>query len=858
MEPLISVIVPVYKVELYLRQCVDSLLAQTYSNLEIILVDDGSPDGCPAICDEYARKDSRVRVIHKPNGGLSDARNVGLDAARGEYIGFIDSDDWVMPDMYEYLYKGMKEHNADISVCEYFEVWPKKCRATNRPEVRIFEGKESVNAILLLKIGSYAWNKLYKREMWGDEIRYPTGKLYEDVRTTYRVFERAALVAALPEPKYFYRRTNESITGNTSIRNKAACVEARIERYHLLADQYPESQGYMLKDMYRFTPDLRKAICNNSKEMYNQYAAEVQEVSDFLREHEQQACQAMNLGPFGKMSYHLMAKGGRNNWRRAVLMEKLVVWKDSFTKKDKVKKILDALRNWKKSEIMRYYYNVCCKMPIQDVAFVESRGGEDLAGNMFEVAQELCARGKKVYLCAKPNKLAKVNGLLKTGNFPGLEVVIKWTKPYYKVMATAKYWFNDMVFEDVIIKRPGQVYINTWHGTPLKTLEFDVHPQRHNIGGSTRDFLKTDYMAVPSKFLFDKLMTSNSVDQIFKGEALYCGYPRNSVFFDAEKRQAVRTALDLDGKEVFVYMPTWRGNLLAHAASSGAYATDKIMDFFERTLKDNQIMLMKLHNFAADTVDYKNYTKVCPFPAEYDTYSALNIADCLITDYSSVFFDFASTGKKIVLFTHDKEEYLRDRGLYMDLDDLPFPKAYCYEELAAQMNTVKDYDDTAFIQEYCPYDCADAASKMIDYIMGDKNACQTETIVSNGKKNILIYDSEIEKRAALTPAADPLEGLDVEDANYFYCYPQWRLKSTPPFLRNMRPGVRMITLTREPITLWTEKLVMKLTGKKVLRSQWQREMKRQIGGYVFDEVRVLGNNKYDPFYAVVKQFKSKK
>ena len=103
MEPLISVIVPVYKVELYLRQCVDSLLAQTYSNLEIILVDDGSPDGCPAICDEYARKDSRVRVIHKPNGGLSDARNVGLDAARGEYIGFIDSDDWVMPDMYEYL-----------------------------------------------------------------------------------------------------------------------------------------------------------------------------------------------------------------------------------------------------------------------------------------------------------------------------------------------------------------------------------------------------------------------------------------------------------------------------------------------------------------------------------------------------------------------------------------------------------------------------------------------------------------------------------------------------------------------------------------------------------------------------------
>lgn len=855
MEPLISVIVPVYKVELYLRQCVDSLLAQTYSNLEIILVDDGSPDNCPLICDEYARKDSRIRVIHKENGGLSDARNVGIAAARGEYIGFIDSDDWVMPDMYEYLYNGMQQYGADITVCEYYEVWAKKYRATYRPEVRIFEGSDVVNAILMLKVGSYAWNKLYKRELWGDEIRYPAGKLYEDVRTTYRVFENAKLVAALPEPKYFYRRTGESITSNNSIRNKAQSVEARIERFERIADQYPASRDFMLKDMYRFTPDLRKAIVNNSPEEYQRYQDEVQAVSDFLRQHEEEACRAMNLGPFGRMSYRCMAKGGRNNWRLSVLMEKLVIWKADFTKKKRIKKILDFLRSWKSSEIKRYYYKVCCKMPIREAAFVESRGGEDLAGNMFEAARELCARGIKVYLCAKPNKLEKVRSILKTGEFPGVEVVVKWTKPYYKALATTRYWFNDMVFEDVIVKRPGQIYVNTWHGTPLKTLEFDISGQRHNIGGSTRDFLKTDYFAVPSKFLFDKLLTSNSVDTVFRGKALYCGYPRNSVFFDEQKRAEVRTALGLDQKEVFVYMPTWRGNLLTHTAASGEYATDKIMDFFEQTLKDNQIMLMKLHNYAAESVDYKKYTKVCPFPDEFDAYSVLNVADCLITDYSSVFFDFANTGKKVVLFTHDRDEYLRDRGLYMDLDDLPFPKAQNYEEMAAQLNIVKDYDDSEFIRTYCGYDCADSARKMIDYLLGDETACLSETAPGNGKKNILLYDSEIEKRAALAPNEDPLKDLDPEEANYFYCYPQWRLKATPAFLRDMRPGFRMLTLTKEPVTLWTEKIAKKLTGRKTVRGQWTREKNRQIYGDVFDEVRVLGSNEYDPFYHIVSNFK---
>ena len=116
MQPLISVIVPIYKVEEYLYKCVKSILAQTYTNLEIILVDDGSPDNCPAICDEFAAKDSRVTVVHKKNGGVSSARNVGLDTATGEYIGFVDGDDYIEPTMYETLYKYIVDNNTDVSV----------------------------------------------------------------------------------------------------------------------------------------------------------------------------------------------------------------------------------------------------------------------------------------------------------------------------------------------------------------------------------------------------------------------------------------------------------------------------------------------------------------------------------------------------------------------------------------------------------------------------------------------------------------------------------------------------------------------------------------------------------------------
>lgn len=204
MNDLISVIVPIYKTELYLRKCVDSLINQTYTNLEIILVDDGSPDGCPQICDEYAAKDSRIKVIHKENGGVSKARNSALDIATGKYFGFIDSDDWAEPKMFEVLYDVLSLSNADISIISYTtndtvndDEPPCEVQILSPLEARIEMHKGN-------KFGGYMTTKLVKRELF-EGIRFPENiTICEDLALSGSLFERCQTVAYTPYKGYHY------------------------------------------------------------------------------------------------------------------------------------------------------------------------------------------------------------------------------------------------------------------------------------------------------------------------------------------------------------------------------------------------------------------------------------------------------------------------------------------------------------------------------------------------------------------------------------------------------------------------------------------------------------------------------
>lgn len=237
---LISIIVPIYNVEQYLNQCLQSVCSQSYDNLEIILVDDGSSDRSSELCDEWAEKDSRIHVIHKQNGGLSDARNTGISCAKGEYIAFVDSDDWIEKDMYQKLWSELQQNNAQIAACKIVKVF----EATSEEQKiyskqKIFTSKEALQTLLKGQdFCAVAWNKLYRRDVIGD-IRFPVGRLHEDEFFTYRVIANASRLVLVPEAKYYYRQRAGSIMDKWTIKHLDA-LDAFNERIHFLQVHYPD------------------------------------------------------------------------------------------------------------------------------------------------------------------------------------------------------------------------------------------------------------------------------------------------------------------------------------------------------------------------------------------------------------------------------------------------------------------------------------------------------------------------------------------------------------------------------------------------------------------------------------------
>lgn len=215
MSDLISVVVPIYGVEEFLDNCVQSIFRQSYSNLEIILVDDGSPDRCGVMCDDYAKKDVRIKVIHKPNGGLSDARNAGIDIATGKYITFIDSDDYFSPDAIEYLYKLVKDHDADVSIGALKKTTSlSDASRANHLDVVRYSNKEALEEMLYSKkFSTSAPAKLYKSELF-DGVRYPLNKFSEDLFTTYKTLYKATSVVYGNQIIYYYYRRPGSITAS--------------------------------------------------------------------------------------------------------------------------------------------------------------------------------------------------------------------------------------------------------------------------------------------------------------------------------------------------------------------------------------------------------------------------------------------------------------------------------------------------------------------------------------------------------------------------------------------------------------------------------------------------------------------
>lgn len=247
---MISVIIPVFRVEKYLDACVQSVLAQTYEDLEILLVDDGSDDGCPAMCDQYATEDPRVKVIHKQNGGLSDARNTGLSAAKGEFILFVDSDDYIHPKLCETVAEIMeRQKQVDVLVfpfqkVEEFENDAYKDVKFEKVFEHILSKKELICNMFQKEYESYivAWNKCYRKQVW-DMLRFPYGRIHEDQFTTYKALYEARQVAYLTQPLYYYRQRGGSIMSKFNAKGCMDDIMALQEKMVYFSDKDPWEYG---------------------------------------------------------------------------------------------------------------------------------------------------------------------------------------------------------------------------------------------------------------------------------------------------------------------------------------------------------------------------------------------------------------------------------------------------------------------------------------------------------------------------------------------------------------------------------------------------------------------------------------
>ena len=428
--------------------------------------------------------------------------------------------------------------------------------------------------------------------------------------------------------------------------------------------------------------------------------------------------------------------------------------------KQKIRNIKDCKDN---SSIYDVYYKENID---ESLIYFESRNGRDFAGNVLRIIEEI-STGRygdfTIHVFAKPAVKLRIEEFKKNYNLK-IDRIITSEKEASKTLEKAKYIFTDSGIQYKYVKRPSQVFIDLWHGTPLKLMGIDYASEIASIGHIQHPLLSSDYLLYPNEYMMDIMLRAYQIEKIYPGKIILEGYPRNTVFFDDKRRLEVKEKLGFEDREVFIYMQTYRGEVQKIDDNR-----DFIVEFLakmDEMLDENQLLIAKLHPYDESNIDYSNFNNVISFPEGFETYDVLNVCDVLITDYSSVLFDFANTGKKIILYNYDEENYLSSRGIYIPLDELPFSKVQDADALINELNTPKNYDDNDFLEKFCILDNIDAAERLCRHIFTNENVCE-EMEIENSKENILIYPGKI------TDSFINFAQTISEKYNIFITYNQW-------------------------------------------------------------------------------------
>ncbi|CAL9420568.1 Teichoic acid poly(glycerol phosphate) polymerase [Streptomyces sp. enrichment culture] len=715
--PKLSLVVPVYKVQGYLPECLDSVLGQDYTDFEIIAVDDCSPDGSGAILDEYARRDARIHVIHlTENVGLGRARNAGLEKARGEYVLFLDSDDTLSDGALTAISERLEAtSNPDILIFDYARTyWDGRVRPNQRADLLeqsgpdVFTLAERPQLLGLLQI---VWNKAYRRDFIDRTgLTFPPG-YYEDAPWTFCSLISAERIALLNRVCVLYRQRREGGNILKTVSRKHFDVFDQYRRVFDFLDEHEELDRWR-GPLFRKMVDHYLTVLERPGRLPQQARAEF-----FHRasaDYRARLPEGFQRPPGGRG--HKYALLERDAYAAMVSASTAVKLRQSVRKRTRAALIRS------KRGAMGVHYQSQLRLPLdENLVLFSAYWSRSVSCNPAAIDAELArlAPHMRRVWAIRPDAVDQVP--------EGVEYVRVGSRAYWTALARAKYLVNNVNFADAVVKREGQVHLQTHHGTPLKTMGLD---QQKYPASTHMDFAKLlercdrwDYSISSNRFstaVWERVYPCSYV-------SLETGYPRNDVLVTAgaeEVRQA-RKALGLaDGAKAFLYMPT-------HREYQPGFTPGLDLARLADELGPDVTLMLRGHYFYGSSPHIAELRRsgrivdVSGHPRVEELYLA---ADALITDYSSAMFDYAVLDRPIIVYAPDWDIYSAVRGTYFDLlEEPPGAVATSQAELIRLLGS-GDYDSRdaagrrdAFRRRFCEFDDGHAAERVVRRVfLGDR------------------------------------------------------------------------------------------------------------------------------------------
>ncbi|MEU6085470.1 bifunctional glycosyltransferase family 2 protein/CDP-glycerol:glycerophosphate glycerophosphotransferase [Streptomyces sp. NPDC047085] len=707
--PRLSLVIPVYKVQGYLAECLDSVLGQDYTDFEVIAVDDCSPDGSGAILDEYAERDARIHVIHlTENVGLGRARNAGMEKVQGDYVLFLDSDDTLTKGALRAISERLEAaDDPEILVFDYARsYWDGRVRPNQLADLLQPDGPEAfplAERPQLLDLLQIVWNKAYRRDfVLREGFTFPPG-YYEDAPWTFCSLISAERIAVLSKVCVMYRQRREGGNILKTVSRKHFDVFDQYERVFGFLDARPELEQWRAP-LFRKMVDHFLTILDRPDRLPADARAEFfhRAAADYR----------------ARLPQGFTRPGGGRGHKYAMLE------KDAYTamaSATAVVKLRNAVRtrtrsalNRSKRSAMGVFYQSQLRLPLdENLALFSAYWSRSVSCNPAAIDAELArlAPHMRRVWAIRPEAVEQVP--------KGVEYVRVGSKDYWAALARAKYLVNNVNFADSVVKREGQVHLQTHHGTPLKTMGLD---QQKYPASTDMDFDKLLERCDRWDFSLSSNRFSTTVwERVYPCSyvSLESGYPRNDILVNATSADVrrARTALGLaDGTRAFLYMPT-------HREYQPGFEPSLDLARLADELGPDVTLMVRGHYFYGSSphvAELRRSGRIVDVSGHGRVEELYLAADALITDYSSAMFDYAVLDRPIIIYAPDWDIYSAVRGTYFNLlQESPGAVATTQAELIGLLGSDAYRGEEAaarrdaFRRRFCEFDDGRAAERVV-------------------------------------------------------------------------------------------------------------------------------------------------